>query len=277
MTTPNGEIPEGGRGYEDVSGLANAQPPAMANPDLWNAAEAARGNFFGNILSGFVSVGMAIGQALEDLADAFLGDYDGSNASLGAIRDGQLDLRNSLDALRDVSGYAAAYMPVNPFESRGVWLTAPFTASMLADPVTGEPIGKNATVNGDGTITLEKGTWTIFAKVSWDQHDSGRTSVAIEVLNPSGGVYSLSEYYGNVEQGQYSTAAFSHTVVCPDPGYKVRVRYYNQVPGIGLYWKLRWLGGTHRSQLSVSRWDLNTDGAVRDENPPDSGNSQGDG
>ena len=277
MTSPGGEVPPGGRGPEEVYELATIQTPSLANPDTYDLAEVARQVFSSNILSGFLSIGEAIGQALEDLADAFLGDNDGTHASLGAIRDGQLDLRNSLDALRDVSGYAAAYMPVNPFENRGVWLTAPFTESMLADPVTGEPIGKNATVNGDGTITLERGTWTIFAKVSWDQHDSGRTSIAIEVLNPSGGVYSLSEYYGNVEQGQYSTAAFSHTGVCPDPGYKVRVRYYNQVPGIGLYWKLRWLGGTHRSQLSVSRWDLNTDGAVRDENPPDSGNSQGDG
>lgn len=268
MTTPNGEVPEGGRGYEDVAGLANVQPPAMANPDLWHNAEGARGNFFVNILSGFLSIGMAIGQALEDLADAFLGDYDGSNSSLGAIRDGQMDLRDSIESLRDVSGYAAAYMPVNPFVPRGVWTTAPFT-----DPILTE--SKNATVNGDGTITLAQGTWLVAAKLSWDQHDSGRTSMAIEVLTPTGAVYSRSEYYGSVRPGQNSTAAFSHTVVCPDPGYKVRVQYYNQVPGIGFYFKLRWLGGTHRSQLSVSRWDLNTDTAIRDENPPDQGAEQG--
>src|SRR5699024_3661423 len=156
------------------------------------------------------------------------------------------------------------HRPPTRVESRRTWKRAPFRDPMLRDHSTGEAIAKNATVNGDGSITLAEGTWLVNAKCSWDQHDGGRTSMAIHVLNPDGIEYSRSEYFGAVHRGQFTTGAFSHTVVCPGPGYKVRGRYYNQVPGAFLYNKLRWLGGTHRSQLSASRWELDADGVVVD-------------
>jgi len=276
VTSPNVDPPRGGRSADEIAGLRSVNPPSMANPDMWDNAENARGYFFHDILSGFLSLGQGIGELLDDLADALFGDYKGENASLGAIQDGQLELRNALENMRNVSGYAAAYMPTNPFEDRSTWKTAPFTESMLRDHSTGEAIAKNATVNGDGSITLAEGTWLVNAKCSWDQHDGGRTSMAIQVLNPDGIEYSRSEYFGAVHRGQFTTGAFSHTVVCPGPGYKVRVRYYNQVPGVFLYNKLRWLGGTHRSQLSASRWDLDADDVVVDEDDiKDEGEEEG--
>ena len=153
MTSPGGEVPPGGRGPEEVYELATIQNPSLANPDTYDLAEVARQVFSSNILSGFLSIGEAIGQALDDVANALFGGLiQNDHPALDRIRDGQLALNERLDLVDLISGYAVAYMKANRYKDRGKWVPMEFDGQL--GPV------KNATVENDG-ITLAKGTWVI--------------------------------------------------------------------------------------------------------------------
>lgn len=269
MTTPNGAVPEGGRGYEDVAGLANVQPPAMANPDLWQNAEAARGSFFGNILSGFLTIGQGIGQALDDLAQAMFGGLAAQDhPALQIINDGQNALVNRISTMEGISGYAVAYMKENRYKDRNKWVLMEFNGQL--GPV------KNALVEDDG-ITLARGTWVINAQCTHDQHVDRMTSrIRIEILRPDDSVYSIKEAYGEVFPNKWTTRQVSHNVVLPAPGYKVRVwTFYNVGTAFGVYNRLLWRGGTHLCHLMAHRLDIDTSNAVVDENVPTVGASEG--
>lgn len=270
MTTPNGGVPEGGRGYEDVAGLANVQPPALANPDTYNIAEAARGGFFGNILSGFLSIGAAIGAALDDIANALFGGLvQNDHPALDRIRDGQLELNEKIGLVELISGYACAYMKANRYKDRAKWVPMEFEGQL--GPV------KNALVE-DGGITLAEGTWVLDAQCTHDHHVDRLTSrIRLEVTKPDGTVFSVKDAYGEVLPNKWTTRQVHHTIVVPGPGYRVRVwTYYNTGSFFGVYNRLLWRGGTALSHLSAHRLDQDTSNAVVEEDVPTIGNEQGD-
>lgn len=270
MTSPNGEIPEGGRAADQVHELATIQQPGMANPDMYDLAEMARGGFFGNILSGFLSIGAAIGQALEDVANALFGGFvQSDHPALDKIRDGQHELNHRLDLVDLISGYAVAYMKANRYKDRGRWVLMEFDGQL--GPV------KNATVENDG-ITLAEGTWVIDAQCTHDHHvDRLSSRIRIEVLRPDGSVYSRKDAYGEVLPNKWTTRQVHHTIVAEHPGYQVRVwTYYNVGTFLGIYNRLLWRGGTALSHLSVHRLDQSTENAVVEENVPTIGSEQGD-
>lgn len=270
MTSPGAEPPEGGRGPEQVYELATVRPPGMANPDTYDLAETARQVFSNGILSGFASIGAAIGQALDDVADALFGGLIAEDhPALQRIRDGQLDLLDGIERMQDVSGYACAYMLANRYKDRAKWVLMEFDGEL------GEP--KNAEVENNG-ITLAEGLWVIDAHCTHDHHVDRFTSrIRIEILRPDGTVYSIKEQYGEVFPNKWTTRQVRHTVVTPGPGYRARVlTYYNVGTFLGAYNRLLWRGGTHLSHLTAHRLNASTENAVVHEDVPTIGDSQGD-
>ena len=269
MTSPGGEIPRDGRGPDQVYELATIQRPALANPDTYDLAELARQVFSGGILSGFVSLGEGIGQAIDDIANALFGGFiQNDHPALDRIRDGQLALNERLDLVALISGYAVAYMKANRYKDRGKWVQMEFDGQL--GPV------KNATVENDG-ITLAQGTWVIDAQCTHDHHVDRLTSrIRIEVTKPDGTVYSVKDAYGEVLPNKWTTRQVHHTIVAEHPGYKVRVwTYYNVGTFLGAYPRLLWRGGTALSHLSVHRLDQDTSNAVVEESVPTIGSEQG--
>lgn len=270
MTTPNGDIPEGGRAPQEVYELATTQPPAMVNPDMWELAEGARGDFFGGILSGFFSIGQAVGQALDDIADALFGGLAAEDhPALIKIRDGQLDLLNAIGLMDDISGYASAYMAANRYKDRAKWVLMEFDGEL--------GIPKNAEYTDYG-IRLAEGTWVLDAQCTHDHHVDRFTSrIRIEVLRPDGTVYSIKEAYGEVLPNKWTSRQVRHTVITPGPGYEVRVwTYYNTGTFLGAYNRLLWRGGTHLSHLTAHRLNASTENAQVQEDVPTIGSAQGD-
>lgn len=260
MTSPNQPAPDGARSYEQVAGLRTVKVPGNIDQGLYDQAETMRGSFLGNILSGFGSIGQAIGNALNDLVNAFFGNYEGENEALHDFQDGQLALRNTVALLQDVSGYAVAYIPVNFYRNANYDFILPFRAVLVP--------GKNAEIKGDGRIRLAKGTWQIFAQVTADQHNNLMGLMRIEVLYPNGSIYSYKEIQKNIDANKWNTFQGYHTVILPANDYHVRVRFrYNAGPleFANLYFR----GGTHLSHLAVNRLNLNTEDAFVDEDVPD--------
>ena len=267
MTTPNGQIPEGGRNYETTNELATIIPPSMANPDLYANAEYARGNFISNILSGFLSIGHAIGQALNDLADALFPGRAGDHPALDEIRDGQLGL---ISDLSEVSGYGVLYMKENRFKNRNQWVLMEFNGPLVSPP-------KNVDYVDNG-MRLAEGTWFIDAQITHDHHVDRKTSrIRVEVTRPDGSVYSRKENYQEVQSDKYTSLAVRHSVTVPGPGYRVHVyAYYSVGSAFGIYNRLLYRGGTALTHLMVDRINLNTNEAPREEEVPTVGAGEGD-
>lgn len=258
MTSPNQPAPDGGRSYEQVAGLRTVKVPGNIDQGLYDQAETMRGSFLGNILSGFGSIGQAIGNALNDLVNAFFGNYEGENEALHDFQDGQAELRHRLDLLQDVSGYAVAYIPVNFYRNANYTFTVPFKETLVP--------GKNAEVRGDSTIRMSHGTWQIYAQVTSDQHSNLMGLMRIDVLRPDGTLYSYKEVQKNIDADKWNTFQAYHTVILPENDYRVRVTFrYNMGAGLRLYFR----GGTHLSHLAVNRLNLNTEDAFVDEDVPD--------
>ncbi|MGN0100768.1 MAG: hypothetical protein ACI39C_07495 [Dietzia sp.] len=205
------------------------------------------------------------------LAEAGRAVYDDQQFQFGEIRDGQLALAGRIDLLNEISGYGCAYMRENRYLTRNTWHLMQFNGLLGPEP-------KNCVFQDNG-FTLAKGTWDIDAQVAHDQHGSGRVVTRLEILYPigdpritpeNGGVYSPLEAHSEIHPGIKLTVSVSATAVCPEPGYRVRVRTWNEVPDHlpGLYSKLLWLGGTHLTRLSVKRMELDATNAIVETNVP---------
>lgn len=273
MTSPNKESPENSYGPSTVANMQNVTQKSIGlsrTTDVQNLLALVENTFIGNILSGFISIGQAIGQALNDVANALFGGLAAQDhPALQIINDGQNALIARLDLMDNISGYAVAYMKENRYKDRNKWVLMEFNGQL--GPV------KNATVTDNG-ITLAQGTWVINAQCTHDHHVDRMTSrIKIEVLRPDNSVYSIKEAFGEVFPDKWTTRQVSHNVVLPAPGYKVRVwTFYNVGTVIGVYNRLMWRGGTHLTHLMAHRLDIDTSNAVVDENVPTVGGSTGD-
>lgn len=221
------------------------------------------GLFFGNILSGFLNIGAAIGQALNDVANALFGGLIANDhPALDKIRDGQLDLIARMD---DVSGYAVAYMKENRYKTKTTWHRLEFNGQIIKNP-------KNATYVDNG-IQLAAGTWFIDAQVTHDQHvDRWRSIVRIEVTRPDGSVFSRKESYAEVLEGDWQTISVRHSVTLPTAGYRVHVWVEYNTGGI-VYNKLLYRGGTALTHLMVDRINLDATTSTVDEDVPTVGSA----
>ena len=199
------------------------------------------------------------------LAGAGSAVFTDQQIKLDELRDGQLGLAGRMDLLDEVSGYGCAYMRENRFLSRRTWHVMQFNGVL-------GPVPKNCAFQNHG-FTLAKGTWDIDVQVAHDQHGSGRVVTRLEVLYPlgdpritaeNGGIYSPIEAHSEIHSGIKLTVPVSATAVCAEPGYRVRVSTWNDVPDhlLGVYSKLLWLGGTHLTRLSVKRMDLDASNAI---------------
>lgn len=245
MTSPNGAVPDGAyvsagpSGIAGLNGLTEDVAKQRMRADVAPAFNRQRDGLWGT---------------LQDLIKVIAGTYTGL---VKPFVDGQLALNDRFALLADISGYATAYIPMDFYRPPNSLQTMPYT----------DRIGpqKNATVNGDGSITLAKGTWRLSAHLTTDQHDNLMGFMRLQVLRPDGSLYSMKETQKNIDSGKWNTFQCYHTVVCAEPGYKVRVQFqYNRGLGLDLLFR----GGTHLSHLTADRMDLRTDNAVVNENVP---------
>lgn len=227
-------------------------------------------SFLGNILSGFASIGAAVGQALNDIANALFGGLIANDhPALDKIRDGQLDLIARMD---DVSGYAVAYMMENRFKKRRIWNRMEFNGAIIRNP-------KNATYVDNG-IQLAAGTWFIDAQITHDHHVNRRTSqIRIVVTRPDGSVFSIKESHNEVNPDKYTTLSVRHSVSVPTGGYRVHVwAYYMVGDTFGIYNQILYRGGTALSHLMVDRINLDaTESNVNEAVPTVGAESDNDG
>ena len=275
MTTPGQQLtpgddqnpPEYGVPEGAYVGDAGA-PNAITDLNDLNEAEAKR-RMRAPINPSFTAQRDSIWGIFDHLRDAILGVLSINPEAMPvfeAINDGQRALINRVSLLDDVSGFAVAFMPVSRYTSSNNYRLMPFNEQLGPQ--------KNATVDGNGYITLAKGTWTCQAQVTSDQHDHLPVFVRIEVMYPEGdprinssneGVYSMKEYRDRTAQNRHRSYSVFHPVVCPEPGYRVRVRTRYDM-GLGL--NLLWQGGTMLSHLAVTRLDLDASNAkVRNDVP----------
>lgn len=283
MTTPNGAVPNGGRSSQQVFELATITPPAMANPDLFANAEGARGNFFGNILSGFISLGQGIGQMLDDLAKALFGGYDGENGPLLEIQDGQKDLVERVDLLGE-SGFCSVVMGSNfrigPARNRALPFNTLVAPPKGASLVTIRRAHTGNTMRDEWAIRLDRvGLWQANANFSHRGDAPGDSYGEIVVLRPDLTVYSVTalpqaESISNLAapRGGMPVNLFKMFVV-DEPGYYVQVRWWWASPlGIRTVG-----GGAAYSQFAVTQWsdeiegspNENPNGTIEDGSSPD--------
>lgn len=193
---------------------------------------------------------------LPDLVKMIAGNYQGD---VPPFIDGQLALNERFDLLSEVSGYCSTYQDKNWRVSGGGAKRIPF----------GKQLGphKNAHPGDDGIYLDAPGTWRIDATATVSGgNGSGPCRFIISVRDPQGDIYS-EQWLDARYMSDSRTWAWNTTVVIPEPGYHVRV-YWGWGSAIG-WWYL--LGGTHRSRLTVNRWDIDPADFVPDTDVPDGG------
>ena len=243
-------VPEGA--YVGDAGASNA----ITDLNNLNEAEAKR-RMQAPINPSFTAQRDGVWGTVDDFIAMLLGTYGGTSQP---FIDGQLALNHRLDLLTDVSGYCATYQDRN-WRSDGNTRRVPFSAK----------VGPNKNAHpGDGGIYLDApGTWRVDAVVT-TQAEVGTAAQGrfiISVRDQNEAIYSEAWY--DVLLGTSDRSwAWSTTVVVEEPNYHVRVYFgHNGSPLTGR----RLLGGTHRSRLSVNRWDIDTGDFVVDTDVPDGG------
>lgn len=167
-----------------------------------------------------------------------------------AFEDGQVALKNRLDLLDGVRGYAQAYMSRNV---NGEWGTNN-TRQLPFDAPLGPSRGAHVDATRGGIVMDEPGLWTISLLCtarqtsytsSWLDTDSVR--VTLRVHRPDGSVYSqkLLQYLAGKSA---VTPTVSVPVLVDEPGFYVTVEAWSS------RWRW-WDGGTRYSALAVVKHD----------------------
>lgn len=158
--------------------------------------------------------GQFFSSALADIASAVLGKYQGNDANLLQISDGQLALSDRLDLLSPLLDYCSVSTPPGSGDARKGTGRMPFNFQ----------IGPKRNVSlEDGALRLEEpGLWDLRAMVtaSWVAV-GGDLRAYLRVLRPDGTIFSEQGHYASTTSSQTLTLVSS--VVVPAPGYYVDV------------------------------------------------------
>lgn len=247
MTSPNQPAPEGARSYEQIAGLRTVQVPKNIDQGLYDQAEAMRGSFLGNILSGFASIGQAIGNALSDIASALFGNYTGSNPALVQMSDGMTDLNGRIDLMANVPGYAGAIMTQNHrFGSGGVYKRIPFNKRYGPE--------KNATVNtSNNRIYMSQGSWSAHFTISTSSGNGGIGHGLRAQVRDENGTVVITRTFDWQNAGATWDQHFAMPIVAPKSGWSIELGYRHS----GNWWTI--LGGTEKTLMWVERKNLDAD------------------
>lgn len=153
--------------------------------------------------------------ALADIASAFLGKYQGNDASLLQISDGQLELSDRLELLSPLLDYCSVSTPPGSGDARKGSGRIPFNFQIGPK--------RNVSLVGDALRLEEPGLWDLRAMVtaSWVAV-SGDLRAYLRVLRPDGStVFSEQGFHTSSLSSQTMTLVSS--VVVPEPGYFVDV------------------------------------------------------
>lgn len=260
MTTPGQQLTPGDDQNPPVFGVPDGayvgtagDPNAITDLNGLTEAEA-KNRMRSPAAPSFASQRDGVWGHVQDMIDMMTGNYGGTKPP---FVDGQLALNDRLDLLTDVSGYCSTYQDRN-WRVGGGTRKIPF----------GKQLGpyKNAHPGDDGIYLDAPGTWRIDATATvGGGSGSGACRFIISVRDPDGEIYS-EQWLDASYMSTSRTWAWNTTVVIPGTGYHVRVYWGHPA----LWWTL--YGGTHRSRLSVNRWDMNTGDFVPDTDVPDGGN-----
>ncbi len=197
--------------------------------------------------------GPVIGKALEAIATALFGSYDGNDPNLVALRDGQLALNEATHLLLGVRGYCAAFQTVNVNLAWGSNNTRilPFMSKL------GPSLAARVDEHTGGIILEEQGLWLVGAKIHVEGSGiftgANEVRLTIRVFRPDGTEHTRSTFRAQPGNEPLSIADVAPIVV-PGPGFRVAVEMWAG--------RWRWItGGTEFSRLWVIKQDNRTDNA----------------
>ena len=228
-------------GLQQLASYDEAFVRRQALAGVLGSAEEARNGFVAGLRESIVKPLQQIFAGLkppgwEQVADAF--------------EDGQTALKNRLDLLDGVRGYAQAYMSRNV---NGEWGTNN-TRILPFDAPLGPSKGAHVDASKGGIVMDEAGLWTIslMCTARWTSYtsswlDTDSVRVTLRVHRPDGSVYSekLLQYLAGKSA---VSPTVSVPVVVDEPGFYVTVEGYSS------RWRW-WDGGTRYSALAVVKHD----------------------
>lgn len=175
--------------------------------------------------------------ALTDIASAVLGKYQGSDASLLQISDGQLELSDRLELLSPLLDYCSVSTPPGSSDARKG------TGRMPFDYQIGPK--RNVSLVGGALRLEEPGLWDLRAMVtaSWVVVGS-ELKAYLRVLRPDGTIFSEQGCFASTLSSQ--TLTLMSSVAVPAPGYYVDV-WVTSADARG------WWTGPQWTRLSVQR------------------------
>ena len=185
-----------------------------------------------------------------DVSKALRGITSGLSGGLLAGAENIEDLQDKTQALADVVGYRATYMPQGSGTYPvGSWKWLGFTATV------GPAVG--TTVTPEGMIVLgSRGLWRADTQVyfSWEAV-LGAVEVEIVVFDEFGGVFGKRSFKANTGTGSttHFTAICNYTFVTPRPGFGVRVQARTDGPGREI------LTGLQYTSFTVNKWSSETE------------------
>lgn len=230
---------------------------------------------------------------------------------IGATRadhyDGQNQLKNRMDLIRDASGYGSAFMGMNWEVPASKWVVVPYDTQL-------GPI-KGLSVANDGLVLKKGGLWRIDAHPTVSGYTQNQTILPIisppyfyvlitynpilptyllEVVNADGSLYTSRMYHAVANMAHEvsglnavnhpQSSAFSHTFVldnmpaadspdAPQHWKTVRLSMRYDPVNAGLlniaYCTIK--GGTKRSALIASRWSRDVENINYSPTVPDGG------
>lgn len=208
--------------------------------------------------------GPVVGAVIDLISAAVSGAYAGDDPRLGAIRDGQLELRDRLDVYSSLEEQGTAFMSTSdPVMNVGL---IPFTERLSGS--------KGVRFEAGGIVMLDRGRWDIDAMITADWIaitgnilDFTRVTWEIRVVAPNGQPYHVKTgvFHG---QGPMTGQLFTRVVV-PEPGYRAEVHVSSIAPFRGL------LRGPQWSHLTVAHINKTTGSGATGAEPSDAPKGEG--
>lgn len=281
MTSPNHEVPSGGMSSTGIQDMAN-----MSRTQWEQDQAAAIGRGFPQAQ---VNFGDLIGQTIQNIANAFLGNFTEGEGPLQDISDGQRALNDDLSQLKDIPGYCYLTMSRNYRLGTGFnFVGLPFDTYIgphkHAEHAFGEyfhPIGRIETQDyarkwRHAIVFTKPGLWVLRGQVTvgvGNTHD-GYSEAQLHVRrdNTQGGneVWSSSRWATRHDQ-DFHTYTLTKPVLIPDDGWV----YYAllEVRDRDTFW-WPYQGGAQWSMFSAERRNQDVGGSQPADTVPDGGDYQ---
>lgn len=260
MTTPPYEPPEGSYTPATISSMQGVTQSSVGlgkTVDTRNLLGLLGDSFIGNILSGFASIGAAIGKALSDLATALFGF--GGGEPLPRIEDGMTSLNQRINLLDDVPGYAGAIMTQNRrFGSGSTYKTIPFNSRY-------GPSKKAQLNTSNHRMVLETGSWSAHFTISTGSGNGGIGHGLRALVRDKNGTEVMTRLFDWQNNGSTWDQHYAMPIIVPPESapWSIELGYRHS----GVWWTI--YGGTEKTLIWVERKNIDTANSGIIRNPGD--------